>query len=152
MCLGYVPHASEKLNQTTVCESGTNDNVRLSDTASTKVNEREDEGGEGEGAQTEGCRVGELAVGNGLVETGLEFTTESRKTNRFASVDVCQRVTAVVVGLALLHGAKVGRCVVVAVDTIQAIEAIQTIGLFLHASIAFGVDSVLLLCSRHVVR
>ena len=103
--LGYIPHASEKLDQTSVCESGTNDDVGFSDTASTKVDEREDESSESEGAEAERCRVGELAVGDGLVKTGLEFTTESRKTDRFAGVDVCQRVAAVVVMLALLHGA-----------------------------------------------
>lgn len=71
------PHASEKLNKTTVTESQGDDDVGGMDTSSSQVDQAEDEGGQGEGAQTQRSRVGEFAAFNRLVETRLEFTTES---------------------------------------------------------------------------
>lgn len=97
-----IPHASQKLDETAVSESSANNDVRLRETASSQVDERQDESGQGESAETERSRVGELAALGGLVETGLEFTTEGGKTDGVPSVDVSQRVAAVVVRLALL--------------------------------------------------
>ena len=74
----YVPHASQQLNKTTVSERDGNDDVRGSDTSSAHVDQTEHEGGEGESAETQRCRIGEFPLGNRLVSTGLEFTTESR--------------------------------------------------------------------------
>jgi len=98
-CSIYVPHAGEKLDETTIGESRTDDKIWLRDTTSAQVDEGQNESGEGESAQTERSWVGELAVGDGPVGTGLEFTTKGRKTDRVASVgvDVCQRVSTIVV-------------------------------------------------------
>lgn len=111
------PHASKKLNKTTVRESRANDDVRVFETASSQVDAGQDESSQGESAETERCRVGELG-GWRLVETGLEVTTECRKTDGVASVDMCERVAAIVVGLALLHAGLVGG-MVVAIDSVD---------------------------------
>jgi len=91
--MGNIPHASKQLDQTTIGESGTNDHVGLSDVLSAHVDSAQHESGEGESAQAERSRVTELAALNGLVQTGLELTTEGRETG-LVGVDLSQRAIA----------------------------------------------------------
>ena len=44
----YIPHTSQQLDKTTITESGTDDNVGLSDVPSTHVDSRKDESRQGE--------------------------------------------------------------------------------------------------------
>lgn len=83
-----IPHASEKLDKTTVSEGEGNGNVGSGDTASLQVDARQDKGGEGESTETERGRVGELAALDGPVETGLELTTEGRKPGILTGVNM----------------------------------------------------------------
>jgi hypothetical protein len=85
---GYVPHASKKLNKTTVSEGEGNDNVGGCNAPSPQVDGRQNKGGEGESTETERSRVGELAALDGPVETGLELTTEGRESGILAGVNV----------------------------------------------------------------
>lgn len=132
-----LPHAGKKLDETTVSESSTDDDVGVLESTGTQVNARQDESSQSESAQAERCRVGELPSLGGLVETGLEFTTEGRKTNGVPSVDMSKRVAAVVVRLALLR-LHVGGVVVV-------------IGVTVHRRLhRLLINLVLLLRGRHV--
>lgn len=56
------PHTSQKLDQTTISKSGADDNTRARDSASSQVDQRQDEGGQGESGETERRGVGELAL------------------------------------------------------------------------------------------
>lgn len=76
-----LPHTSQQLDETTITESETDDNVGSSKTTSAHVNGTQDESGEGESAQAERSRVGELAVLDRLVQTGLELTTEGTEAS-----------------------------------------------------------------------
>lgn len=140
-----IPHASQKLDNTTISESRRNDDAWRTESIGSKIDQGENEGGKCKGTETEGSRVGELAVGNGLVSTGLEFTTKGRKANRVPSVNMCERVSTVVVWLALLGREgiviAIGRNMVVAADAVGSV----------HVLVAddIGVDVVLILSSRH---
>lgn len=90
------------MHKPTISKSQRNDEIRRRNTADLEVDQGEDEGGEGESRQTQRRGIGELAVLGGLVETGLEFTTEGRETRRLGRVRVQQRVAAVVVGADLV--------------------------------------------------
>lgn len=81
------------MNETTICERETNDDVGLCDIASTHVDGTQDESGEGESAETQGSRVCKFATFDGLVQTGLELTTEGRQT-RFGGIDLGQGTIA----------------------------------------------------------
>lgn len=72
-----LPHASEKLNQTSVAKSQGDDDVVLLETASTQIDETQDESGQGKGGKTERGGIGEFAILDSLVKTGLEFASES---------------------------------------------------------------------------
>merc|ERR1712118_380348 len=72
---------------------------------------------QGESAQAQRSWVGELAVLGRLVETWLEFTTESGQADGITSVDVRERVAAVVVRLAV---------------TVGMVDAVCSVGLLLH--------------------
>lgn len=72
----YIPHASQQLDKTTVTESQSDDNVGRSDISRTHVNCAQHKSGEGESGQAQRSRVTELAALDGLVQTGLELTTE----------------------------------------------------------------------------
>ena len=85
-----LPHTSQQLDETTVTESESDDNVGRGDTASVHVDGAQNEGGEGESAQAERSRVGELAFLDGLVQTGLELTTEGTEAS-LTGIDVSQR-------------------------------------------------------------
>lgn len=74
-----LPHASEKLDETAISESSADNDVGVLKTAGAQVDAGQDEGSQGESTETERSWVGELA-GGGLVETGLEVTTEGGKT------------------------------------------------------------------------
>lgn len=76
-----LPHTSQQLDETTITESETDDNVGSSKTTSAHVDGTQDESGEGESAQAERSRVGELAVLDRLVQTGLELTTEGTEAS-----------------------------------------------------------------------
>ena len=89
----YIPHTSQQLDKTTITESRTDDNVRLSDVPSTHVDSRKDESSQGESRQAQRSRVGKLALLDRPVQTGLEFTTERRKTS-LSRVDLGQRTVA----------------------------------------------------------
>lgn len=68
-----------QLNQTTVSEGHSEDNVGLADTSCTDIVHGKDERGGCETEQTQGCRVGELSVVNwegGL--TGVDGVTTGR--------------------------------------------------------------------------
>jgi hypothetical protein len=53
-----------------------------------EVDAGEDKGGESEGAETKRSRVGELPALDGPVQTGLELTTEGRKSGISSSVNM----------------------------------------------------------------
>jgi hypothetical protein len=76
MGYGYVPHAGKQLNETAITESKSDHDVRSRDVPGTDVDSTQHESGEGESAQAERCRIGEFATFNGLVQTGLELSTE----------------------------------------------------------------------------
>jgi len=133
-----IPHASKKLNKTTIRERSTNDKRRLRQAPCAHIDQREQERRQRESAQTQRRRVGELAALGALVGTGLEFTTEGRQTHRVARVDVRERVAAVVVGLALLGG-------MVVVGVVVADDAVAVL---LAAEVA-RVDRVVFLGGRH---
>lgn len=84
---GNIPHASKQLNETTVTESKTNNDVRAGDIQGSHVDGAQDESGEGESAEAERRRIGELATLDGLVQTRLELTTEGRQ-GCFCGVDM----------------------------------------------------------------
>lgn len=136
----HFPHAGKKLDKTTVGESSTDDERRLGDTTSAQVDERENKSGKGESAQTERSRVGELAVVDGPVETGLELTTKGWKTDGVAGVDVSQWVSTVVVWLALSSGrSSVGHGgVVVSIDGIVTIDLFKVAGVDLVVQVVGG--------------
>ena len=90
---GNIPHASKQLDETTVTESKTDDNVGLGDVTSAHVDSRKDESGQGESRQAQRSRVGELAALDRLVQTRLELTTERRQAS-FRGVDMGQRTIA----------------------------------------------------------
>jgi hypothetical protein len=108
----HIPHASKKLDETTVAESRRNDNVWLGDAACADVDEREDKGGEGESAETERSWVGKLATCGWLVETGLELSSEGWEPGRLPGVHMGQWVSSVVKGHTLMSGAGGGAIVV----------------------------------------
>src|SRR6266480_2055615 len=84
----YLPHACTQLNETTISESKTNNNVWLPKVANTHVDERQDESCQGESAQAERSGVGEFTLCGWLVKTWLELTTESWESSRVSSVHV----------------------------------------------------------------
>jgi len=71
----YLPHTSEKLDETSIAVGEGNDNVRMVNILSIEIDERQDEGGESEGGKTKRSRVGEGLLGL-AIETRLEFTTK----------------------------------------------------------------------------
>jgi hypothetical protein len=73
----YIPHASKQLHETTISKSGTDDDVWVAETQSAKIDQAEQKRGKSETTETERSGIGELAALNGLIETGLEFTTKS---------------------------------------------------------------------------
>jgi hypothetical protein len=83
----HFPHASKQLNETTISESQTNDNVVRRDTTGSHVDQTQEESGEGESAETQRRRVGELALLDRLVQTRLEFTSEGAQVG-LLGVDV----------------------------------------------------------------
>lgn len=85
----YIPHTSQQLDKTTITESQSDNNVGLSDISGTHVDCAQHESGEGESAQAQRSRVTELAALNGLVQTGLELTTEGTELS-LSGVDVSQ--------------------------------------------------------------
>lgn len=88
-----LPHTSQQLDETTITESEADDDVGRGKTASTHVDGTQDESRERESAQAERSRVGELAVLNRLVQTGLELTTEGAEAS-VLGVDLGQRPIA----------------------------------------------------------
>ena len=74
----YSPHASQKLDETTICESRADNEIWRIETAGAKIDQRQQECCQGEGGQTQRSRVGEFALRVDLVGTGLEVTTEGR--------------------------------------------------------------------------
>lgn len=75
------------MNKTTVTESKTDNDVGAGDIQGTHVDGAQDESSEGESAQAERSGIGELAALDGLVQTGLELTTEGRQ-GCFCGVDM----------------------------------------------------------------
>ena len=71
-----LPHASEKLNKTSIAKSQRDDDIVLFETTSTQVDQTQDESGQGKGGETERGGIGEFAILDSLVKTGLEFTSE----------------------------------------------------------------------------
>ena len=63
----YSPHSCKELNETTIAESNTDDQIWPRDASSADIDQRQDEGGEGEGRETERSWVGELATFDTLV-------------------------------------------------------------------------------------
>lgn len=83
----YIPHAGKQLNDTTVGKGRPDDDVGLGDVTGAHVDAAQHEGGEGEGAEAQRGRVGKLAVLDGAVQAGLEFTSEGGQA-RLLGVDV----------------------------------------------------------------
>lgn len=89
----HFPHAGKQLNETTITESQSDDNVGSGDVASTHVDTAQHERGEGESTQTQRSRVGKLALLNRLVQTGLELSSEGREVV-LGRIDLGQRTIA----------------------------------------------------------
>ena len=87
------PHASKQLDKTAVAVSRRNDNVGHGNTASLKVDEGQEERGQGESAETKWRGVGELAVADISEQTRLEFTTKGRVSTSFGG-NMGQRTVA----------------------------------------------------------
>lgn len=126
----HLPHTSEELDQTAICEGSTDNNVGLSHATGLQVDEGEDKGGQGEGGETEGRGVGELALLGGAIGTGLELTAKGRVTGRVAGLNVGEGVAAIVVGLAGL-GRGVGATCTVSADgaVVYGIDALRGVDL-----------------------
>ena len=94
----HIPHASQELDEAAISKGQAGDDVGLGHTASLEVDEGQNEGRQGEGGKTERCRVGKLAVRDGLVQAGLEFTTECRETafGVLVRLRLVERVAAVI--------------------------------------------------------
>jgi hypothetical protein len=92
----HLPHACQELYQTTISKSKGHDNVWLKHIPGLDIDEGQDEGGQGESAQSQRGRVRELAMCGGPVQTRLELSTEGGEPSRFASVQVGERVAAIV--------------------------------------------------------
>lgn len=75
----YSPHACQKLHQPTIPKSDPDDQIGRAQPTCTHVNQTQYEGRQGESAQTQRCRIGNSAVLNLLVQTGLEFTSKGRE-------------------------------------------------------------------------
>ena len=97
----YVPHAGQELTQAAIREGRANDDIWLCQTARANVDQAQNKGRQSETAQAERRGIGELAVVGGPVETWLELTTKGWQASRIASVDVRERVPAIVVWLPL---------------------------------------------------
>jgi hypothetical protein len=114
---GYIPHAGEQLDKTTVAERQGDDYVGRRDIPCAHVDKTQDESSEGESAQAEGGGIGELAALDRLVQTGLELTTEGGQGG-LCGVDVGERSVSEAGGSACdlvlfsghlgLHGSAVG--------------------------------------------
>lgn len=89
-----LPHAGEQLNETTITESQSDDNVGSGDVASTHVDAAQHESGERESTQTQRSRVGELALLNRPEQTGLHLTSEGREVVTLTGVGPGQRTIA----------------------------------------------------------
>ena len=98
---GDLPHASKQLNKTTISESQSNNNIGFGDATCATIDKRQNEGGKGKSAESERSWVGKLPVRVSPIKTWLEFTSESWQSSRVSSVGVCERVSAIVVALAM---------------------------------------------------
>ncbi|KAG5296418.1 hypothetical protein I7I50_09543 [Histoplasma capsulatum G186AR] len=74
--LSHSPHAREQLHEAAIPVRRRNHQIGRGYPARLHVDQTEDEGGEGESRQTQRRRVGELALLDGAVQTGLELTPE----------------------------------------------------------------------------
>lgn len=88
-----IPHASKELDKTTVAKGQTDDNVGLGDITRAHVDGRQHKRSQGESRQAQRSWVGELTALDGLVQTGLELTSE-RALVGLVGVDVRQRSVA----------------------------------------------------------
>jgi hypothetical protein len=113
---GYIPHAREQLNKSTIAKRKSNNEVGRSNTAGLEVDQGEDESSEGESGQAQRRRVGELAVRDLLVQTGLKLTTEGREADGLAGEVARERVSAIVVGANLVDAVGGAAAVVDGVD------------------------------------
>ena len=122
----HVPHASKKLNKTTISKSKRNDNVRSRNAPRFHVDQRQNKSGESESREAKRRRVGELAV-RWAVETRLKFTTEGSKAE-FGVVgsNVRERVASIVVWPPLSGAVGAVVCIV------------DTAGLLVDAGAALG--------------
>lgn len=75
-----VPHARKQLHQPSVPKSQSHHNVRHRNTARPHINQPKHESRQSETAQAQWRRIGDLAVLDLLVGTGLELTTEGGQT------------------------------------------------------------------------
>lgn len=121
-----IPHASKQLHQTTITKSERDNNIRLLQPSHTDIDQRQHESRKSERAETEGSRVGEFATSGRLIQTRLEFTTESWEARRLSSVHVRERVAAVIVPAlsrhAITDGSVVLRRGVCAIEPVLAVE------------------------------
>ena len=90
-----VPHACKQLYQASVSKRKTDHYIRSTQPPRAHVDQAQDEGGQGESAQAQGRRVGDAAVLDLLVKTGLEFSSKGGQA-LFAtgSVDMSERTVA----------------------------------------------------------
>ena len=90
----HVPHAGKELNKATIAKSKCDNDVGGCETASTDVDQAEDEGCQGESGETKRCGIGEFATLDTLVETGLKFTAEGWQRGHIACAYVGERAIA----------------------------------------------------------
>lgn len=105
----YSPHAGQELHETAIAKGHRDSNIGNADTTGLEVDSGQDKGSQSESAQSKRGRVGEPAVLDGLVQTRLEFTTESWQTSLVGTVQVHVGIAAIVV--ALLDG-TLGMCTI----------------------------------------
>lgn len=76
----YLPHAGQKLDQSTISVRNAHDHIRLSNIARAHVDTAKNESSQGESRQAQRSSVSNFTGRRGAIETGLHFTPESRET------------------------------------------------------------------------
>lgn len=96
------------MNEATISESETDDDVGRGDTSDLDVDQGKYKGRQRESTEAKGSRVGELAVGSRPVKTWLEFTSKGRQTGRVTRVRVQEGIATIVVCVDLIASGRVG--------------------------------------------
>ena len=75
----YLPHACQKLNQSTIAESDAHHQIGLAQPTCAHIDQTQHKCCQCESAQTQGSGIGNFAVLDLLVQTRLEFTSKGRE-------------------------------------------------------------------------